>query len=65
MYIVLGGSGGFMFIMFACMDEYMSENNVWVYALGGYIYIQGAIFYMIRCPERCSPGKFDVCGASH
>lgn len=20
---------------------------------------------MIRCPERCKPGRFDLCGASH
>ena len=65
MYIILGLSTGFMFVMFAFMDEYITPVKTWVFALGGYIYIQGAIIYMIRCPERCSPGKFDMCGASH
>ena len=65
MYIILGLSCGIMFIMFSFMDEYISPNTAWIYALGGYIYIQGAIIYMIRCPERCAPGKFDFCGASH
>ena len=65
MYILLGLSCGFMFIMFSFFDEYVSPNTAWIYALGGYIYIQGAIIYMIRCPERCAPGKFDFCGASH
>ena len=65
MYIILGLSCGLMFVMFAFFDEYLSEVKAWVFALGGYTYIQGAIIYMIRCPERCSPGRFDICGASH
>ena len=65
MYIILGLSCGLMFIMFAFIDDYISPNTAWIYALGGYIYIQGAIIYMIRCPERCAPGRFDFCGASH
>ena len=65
MYIILGLSCGVMFIMFEFMKEYIAPNWGWGYALGGYIYIQGAIFYMIRCPERCKPGTFDYCGANH
>ena len=66
MYIILGVSCGFMFLMFAFLDaQYISQVKPWVYILGGYIYIQGAIIYMVRCPERCSPGTFDLCGASH
>ena len=65
MYIILGISTASMFIMFAFMHPYITPHSGLIYALGGYIYIQGAVIYMIRCPERCAPGKFDFCGASH
>lgn len=65
MYILLGLGSGSMFILFSFLDPYITYNKAWIYALGGYIYIQGAIIYMIRCPERCSPGRFDLCGSSH
>mmetsp|Transcript_10934 Transcript_10934/g.14750 ORF Transcript_10934/g.14750 Transcript_10934/m.14750 type:complete len:226 (-) Transcript_10934:76-753(-) len=65
MYIVLGLSAGGVFVVFQAMEPYITEHKSWIYALGGYIYIQGAIIYMIKCPERCAPGKFDLCGASH
>ena len=65
MFVILGVSTGSMFVMFLFMDEYITPHSFWVYGLGGYIYVQGAIIYMARCPERCSPGKFDLCGASH
>lgn len=39
--------------------------NVAFYAVGGYSYLQGATLYVLRIPERCKPGKFDICGASH
>jgi adiponectin receptor len=32
---------------------------------GGILYIVGACMYMARIPERFSPGKFDLFGASH
>ncbi|KAM0756385.1 HlyIII-domain-containing protein [Meredithblackwellia eburnea MCA 4105] len=34
-------------------------------ALGGLLYIMGALLYAERCPERFSPGSFDLVGASH
>lgn len=34
-------------------------------ALGGVLYIAGALMYAERCPERISPGKFDLFGSSH
>jgi adiponectin receptor len=33
--------------------------------LGGLVYAAGAGIYVSRVPERCYPGKFDLCGASH
>ena len=35
------------------------------FALGGAIYIAGAIIYVSRFPERRFPGKFDIWGSSH
>jgi adiponectin receptor len=29
------------------------------WALGGVVYIVGALIYVARIPERCAPGKFD------
>ena len=65
MYIILGLGAGAIFFIFMAMEPYITANRGWVYALGGYIYIQGAIIYMLKCPERWAPGKFDMCGASH
>ncbi len=35
------------------------------YAIGGAIYILGAIIYIARFPERYYPSKFDIWGSSH
>lgn len=45
--------------------EYHIDVPLFWYALGGYVYIQGAVLYVLRVPERCKPGRFDLCGASH
>ncbi|ORY73413.1 hemolysin-III related-domain-containing protein [Leucosporidium creatinivorum] len=34
-------------------------------ALGGLLYIAGAVLYAERCPERFAPGRFDLFGTSH
>ncbi|KAK4055237.1 hypothetical protein OIV83_000517 [Microbotryomycetes sp. JL201] len=34
-------------------------------ALGGFLYILGAVLYAERVPERFAPGRFDIVGASH
>lgn len=44
---------------------YSMPMNYTLYAVGGYVYLQGAILYVLRIPERCKPGAFDICGASH
>jgi adiponectin receptor len=64
-------------IMFVCLglstcaifkpdksEDHLQTPVLW-YAIGGYIYIQGAVLYVMRVPERCKPGSFDLCGASH
>ncbi|KAK4057606.1 hypothetical protein OIO90_001251 [Microbotryomycetes sp. JL221] len=34
-------------------------------ALGGFLYIFGAVLYAERVPERYKPGRFDILGSSH
>jgi predicted membrane channel-forming protein YqfA (hemolysin III family) len=46
-------------------NPYKLPTDVIWYSIGGLVYIIGAILYIVRIPERCSPGKFDYCGASH
>ena len=65
MFIILGLGCSILFIGFAFYDYGIVHTNFWLWALGGYIYIQGAVIYVIRVPERCSPGTFDLCGQSH
>ena len=42
----------------------MNTQVTW-YAIGGALYVGGAVIYILRIPERWYPGKFDICGASH
>jgi len=37
----------------------------WIFGAGGAVYITGAVIYAMRVPERCTPGRYDLCGASH
>ena len=36
-----------------------------MWALGGAVYIGGALIYVFRIPERWYPKKFDKAGSSH
>lgn len=69
MFIILGLSAGIPFIFSAVAQShniYINPGvNVVPYALGGAIYIGGAIIYACRFPERWFPGKFDLFGQSH
>eukprot|EP00826_Nyctotherus_ovalis_P013041 TRINITY_DN1348_c0_g1_i5.p1 TRINITY_DN1348_c0_g1~~TRINITY_DN1348_c0_g1_i5.p1 ORF type:complete len:192 (+),score=23.67 TRINITY_DN1348_c0_g1_i5:406-981(+) len=46
-----------------------SDPNVIIsigyWAVGGAVYIAGALIYVARIPERLSPGTFDFIGQSH
>ncbi len=33
--------------------------HLFYWAMGGVVYISGALLYVARIPERCAPGKFD------
>ena len=39
MYIILGLSTALMFVVFTFYEDYVTPYSVWLYALGGYIYI--------------------------
>lgn len=46
--------------------KYINEKYMWVpWAIGGAIYIGGAIIYGLRIPERWFPKTFDLVGQSH
>lgn len=66
MFITAGLSTMFVFfaIDFSDKTTTMPPQLFW-FAFGGYVYIQGAVLYVLRVPERCKPGAFDLCGASH
>lgn len=66
MYMTAGLSTAGIFITLGVSpnDNKMPISFIW-YAVGGAIYIAGAINYIFRMPERCKPGAFDFCGASH
>ena len=65
MFMTLGLMTAALFSVFWIWPEECVHTNAWLWALGGYIYIQGAVIYVIRVPERCAPGKFDLCCQSH
>ena len=55
-----------IFICIRCFsNSYKVEINILWYGIGGLFYALGAVLYMLRVPERCKPGTFDLCGASH
>eukprot|EP00457_Paulinella_chromatophora_P004514 gb/GEZN01004526.1/.p1 GENE.gb/GEZN01004526.1/~~gb/GEZN01004526.1/.p1 ORF type:complete len:590 (-),score=43.54 gb/GEZN01004526.1/:182-1897(-) len=37
----------------------------WYLLAMGTLYLSGAAIYLLRCPESCVPGKFDIWGHSH
>ena len=47
------------------IDGYGNDIILLNWYLGGISYIIGAIFYILRFPEKKFPGKFDYFGASH
>mmetsp|Transcript_22874 Transcript_22874/g.16182 ORF Transcript_22874/g.16182 Transcript_22874/m.16182 type:complete len:102 (-) Transcript_22874:90-395(-) len=65
MFIIYGISGAMPLVASAWANEYMMKIRWYIYAAAGAIYIIGALIYIFRMPERCSPGRFDLCGASH
>ena len=46
-------------------DQYLHTFNTFPWALGGALYIFGAIIYMLKIPERFKPGTFDIFVSAH
>lgn len=66
LYISAGLSTAFPAIHILVSENiYLYPFNGHVWALGGAIYISGAIIYALRIPERFVPYKFDYFGSSH
>jgi len=66
MFIILGLSAGLPFFSFPWFPkDTMMKYHLFPWALGGAIYIGGAVLYATRVPERCKPGAFDIVGHSH
>ena len=47
------------------MKYYLPSRDGTPWAVGGVVYIVGAIIYAMRIPEKFFPRKFDLVGSSH
>ena len=65
MFVFLGLSAGAPLIIMQYHPEHCLNGFITPFALGGLVYIVGAIIYVTGYPERLVPGHFDMCGASH
>ena len=66
MFIFAGLSAIAVFVAILAKPSPYKMQIEWVWsAVAGYAFVQGAILYVLRVPERCKPGAFDLCGASH
>lgn len=53
-------------ILYKIDAKYLHHFHATPWALGGVMYLLGAIFYGTRFPEKCcSSNKFDIFGSSH
>ena len=69
LFLIFGLCTGVPILHMAFFGDYIegySEDIILLnWYLGGISYIIGALFYILRFPERKFPGKFDYFGASH
>ena len=69
LYLIFGLCTGVPILHMAFFGKYIkgySEDITLLnWYLGGISYIIGALFYILRFPEKKFPGKFDFFGASH
>lgn len=69
-FVALGLSAGLPFMYILLMKNkyqkfYLPNISPWPWAIGGAVYIGGALIYGFRIPEKYYPMKFDICGSSH
>ena len=69
LFLIFGLCTGVPILHMAFFGDYIEgygENIILLnWYLGGISYIVGALFYILRFPEKKFPGKFDYFGASH
>jgi adiponectin receptor len=61
-FVILGLSSAIpiFHLEFYTEQKYLNDFHTYPWAFGGALYIFGAILYMLRVPERFSPGTFDL-----
>lgn len=59
LFIAVGLFAGLPTFHAALSDDKNILIKLFYWALGGATYISGALLYVARVPERCSPGTFD------
>eukprot|EP00826_Nyctotherus_ovalis_P055960 TRINITY_DN7487_c0_g1_i12.p1 TRINITY_DN7487_c0_g1~~TRINITY_DN7487_c0_g1_i12.p1 ORF type:complete len:166 (-),score=7.92 TRINITY_DN7487_c0_g1_i12:276-773(-) len=59
LFIIVGLLAGVPALHAAITNDPNIMVNFYYWALGGIVYITGALIYVARIPERCAPGKFD------
>lgn len=66
-FIVLGIAAAvpMMYMSFEPPNPYIGYFDIWTYWIGGFMYIGGALLYMLRIPERFKKRTFDYIGSSH
>ena len=69
LYLIFGLCTGVPILHMAFFGKYIKgysdDITLLNWYLGGISYIIGALFYILRFPEKKFPGKFDFFGASH
>ena len=69
LYLIFGLCSGVPIIHMAFFGNYIEGYGDDIillnWYLGGISYVIGALFYILRFPEKKFPGKFDYFGASH
>ena len=67
LFVILGLSCANPFVYLSLVEDkrYLSNYAFWPWALGGAIYIGGAVVNVKSIPEKYSPRTFDLIGSSH
>mmetsp|Transcript_3874 Transcript_3874/g.3803 ORF Transcript_3874/g.3803 Transcript_3874/m.3803 type:complete len:277 (-) Transcript_3874:103-933(-) len=70
LFVIIGLSSAFpvihlQFLTQEYIMQFIPNFDHWPWAIGGALYIIGAIFYVVKFPEKLFPRKFDYCGSSH
>ena len=59
LFIAVGLLAGAPAIHSAISNDPNILVKLFYWAMGGIVYVSGALLYVARIPERCAPGKFD------